>query len=205
MGFSQVAYFPLFLELKGCLALVVGGGRVALGKARQLRSFGARVTVAAPRLSAGLARLAREGQVRWLKHPFRPADLGRARLVVAATDEQAVNESVSRLARRKGIPVNVVDQPALCSFVFPSVVRRGKLVLAVSTGGASPALAKWIRRDLERRYGPELGRALEGMARMREHIKRKVPAMGQRKRAFEKALREYLRVLKRETGLSLRA
>ncbi|MBI3324387.1 MAG: bifunctional precorrin-2 dehydrogenase/sirohydrochlorin ferrochelatase [Candidatus Omnitrophica bacterium] len=189
-----MAYFPLFVELKGYPALVVGGGRVALGKVRQLRSFGARVTVAAPELVAGLARLARERKIRWRRGSSRPSDLTGARLVVAATDDQPVNEAVSRLARRRGIPVNAVDQPVLCSFIFPSVVRRGKLVIAVSTGGASPALAKWIRRDLERRYGPEFGRALAGMARARERVKRDVPP-ARRKALFEKALNAYFRVL----------
>ncbi len=195
-----MSYFPLFVELEEYPALVVGGGRVALGKARQLRAFGARVTVAAPALAPGLARLARERKVRWLRRRFRPGDLGRARLAVAATDEQAVNESVSRLARRKGIPVNVVDQPALCSFIFPSVVRRGRLVIAVSTGGASPALAKWIRRDLQRRYGAEFGRSLAVMARARKQVKKEVPA-ARRKALFEKALRAYLQILDREGGL----
>lgn len=192
-----MAYFPLFVELDGVRALVVGGGRVALGKVRQLRSFGARVTVAAPRLVAGLARLARERKIRWRRRPFRPGDLAGIRLAVAATDDQRVNELVSRLARRRRIPVNVVDQPALCTFVFPSVVRRGKLVLAISTGGASPALAKWIRRDLERRYGPEFRRLLAGMARARGQIKRKVTSAGRRKALFERALRAYLRVIRR--------
>ncbi|MBI3322139.1 MAG: bifunctional precorrin-2 dehydrogenase/sirohydrochlorin ferrochelatase [Candidatus Omnitrophica bacterium] len=190
-----MSYFPLFIELRDSSCLVVGGGRVALGKVRQLRSFGARITVAAPALTSGLARLARERKIRWVRRAFRPGDLAGRQLVVAATDEQAVNERVSRLARRKGIPVNVVDQPALCSFIFPSVVKRGKLVLAVSTGGASPALAKWIRRDLERRYGPEMGRSLEGMARVRGQVKRKAATPARRKALYEKALKAYLRVL----------
>ena len=172
-----MSYFPLFVELEGCPALVVGGGRVALGKARRLRSFGARV--------------------RCVKRRFRPADLRGARLVVAATNDPAVNKQVSRLARRRGIPVNVVDQPALCSFVFPSVVRRGRLVLAVSTGGASPALAKWIRKDLQRRYGPEFGRSLARMARVRKQVMGGGVSPRRRKKIFEEALGAYLRVIKR--------
>ena len=191
-----MAYFPLFVELKGAPVLVVGGGRVAWSKVKQLRAFGARVTVAAPEAAAALKRLARERKIRWRRRAFRPGDLAGVKLAVAATDQQAVNEAVSRLARRKGIPVNVVDQPALCSFIFPAVVRRGKLVLAISTGGASPALAQWIRRDLQGRYGPEFGRSLAVMARARKRVMGKGRSSAERKKLFERALAAYLRVIR---------
>ncbi len=191
-----MAHYPLFLELQNRSCLVIGGGAVAFRKATALLSCGAKVAVVAPELSAGLKRLARRGKVRWKKQPFRPADLAGMELAVAATDDQKVNLLAAREARRRGVWINVADQPALCSFILPSVVRRGKLALAISTGGASPALAKWIRKDLEKRYGPELGRLLTRAAAARDRVHRDVRGPAARKQLFEKALKAYLQVLK---------
>ena len=195
-----MAYYPVFLELKGRPCLVVGGGEVAYQKAKTLVACGARVRVVSPELGKGLQRLLRQKKIAWRRGLFKACDLDRANLVVAATDDQRVNERVSGLARRSGLLANVVDQPKLCSFVFPSVVRRGKLVLAISTGGASPALAKWIRKDLQSRYGAEFGRLLEGIARARGKVQRKVPDARRRKQLFERALRAYFRVMKEALG-----
>ena len=194
-----MAYYPIFLELERCPCLVVGGGEVAYRKAAALVSCGATVSVVSPRLGHGLRRLAKQGKVRWRRHTFALGDLNGVQLAVAATDDQPVNEQVSRLARRRGIFVNVVDQPKLCSFIVPSVVRRGKLVLAISTGGASPALAKWIRRDVEKRYGSEFGRLVKGMATVRGRVLKKVPGVARRKRFFEQALQAYFRVIDEKT------
>ena len=169
---------------------------MAFRKTAALLHCGARVTVVSPDLSAGLKRLARQKKIRWEAHPFRPADLAGAELAVAATDDEAANRTAAREARRRRIWINVVDKPELCSFILPSVVRRGKLVLAVSTGGASPALAKWIRRDLEARYGPEFRKLLSRAAAARKKVHRNLPGPAARKRMFEKALKAYLQVLK---------
>lgn len=169
---------------------------MAFRKAAALLSCGAKVTVVSPELSAGLDKLARRRKVRWLKHRFRPADLAGAELAIATTDDEAVNRSAAREARRRRVWINVVDKPALCSFILPSVVRRGKLVLAISTGGASPALAKWIRKDLEVRYGVEFGRLLNQAAAARKEVLGKVHSPLARKRLFEKALKAYLHALK---------
>ena len=193
-----MAYFPLFVELEGCPCLVIGGGEVAYRKVKALASCGARVTVVSPQLTAGLRRLVQRKKVRWRPRRFRAGDLDGAQLVVAATDDQPVNEIASRLAKRRRLLINVVDQPKLCSFIFPSVVRRGKLALAISTGGVSPALAKWIRKDLETRYGPEFGRLLEGMRKVRSEVLRRTAGVGRRKRLFEKALEAYFKALKIE-------
>lgn len=193
-----MAYFPFFVELKGTPVLVIGGGEVAGAKAKALASCGAKVSVVSPRLCDRLKRMHRQGKIRWLRRRFRAGDLSGAQWVVAATDDQPVNESASRLARRRGIWINVVDQPRICSFIFPSVVRRGRLVLAISTGGVSPALSKWIRIDLENRYGSEFGRLLEGMRKVRGRVIRRVSGVARRKRLFEKALAAYFRALKDE-------
>ena len=191
-----MSYYPLFLELEGRPCLVIGGGGVAFRKTAALLHCGARVTVVSPDLSAGLKRLARQKKIRWEAHPFRPADLAGKELAVAATNDEEVNRAAAREARRRRIWINMVDRPELCSFILPSVVRRGKLVLAISTGGASPALAKWIRRDLEARYGPEFGKLLSQAAAARRKVHRNLPGPAARKRLFEKALKAYLQVLK---------
>lgn len=192
-----MAYYPIFLALEGRPCLVVGGGAVATQKVRSLIRCGAKVTVVAPRLSAvGLKRWVKQGKIRWRAGRFGDSDMKGVELIIAATDEQPVNERACQLARQRGCWINVVDQPRLCSFIVPSVVRRGKLTLAISTGGVSPALAKWIRKDLEHRYGPQFRRLLNAMARERPKVLRRLPQARSRKRLFEKALRAYLQVLK---------
>ena len=191
-----MSYYPLFLELKEKPCLVIGGGPVAFRKAAALLRCGARVTVVSPALSAGLKRLVQKKKVRWKGRWFRPADLAGAELAVAATEDEAANRAAAREARRRRIWINVVDKPELCSFILPSVVRRGRLVLAVSTGGASPALAKWIRRDLEARYGPEFGKLLSQAAAARKKVHRNLSSPVARKQLFERALKAYLQVLK---------
>ncbi len=191
-----MATLPIFLELRDRPCLVIGAGEVAFRKASALVAGGAKVTVVSPRLSAGIERLVRLGKVAWRPHRFQPNDLKGVELAVAATSDQPVNERAAREARARSVWINVVDQPELCSFIFPSVLRRGRLSLAISTEGASPALAKWIRRDLERRYGPEFKTLLDEAARLRPRVKQAVPGAGRRKRLFEKALRAYLKVLK---------
>ena len=193
-------FYPLFLELQDRPCLVIGGGRVAFRKAAALLSCGARVTVVGPALSSGLKRLAAGRKVRWKARRFEARDLNGMGLVIAATDDQRVNEWAAREARRRHLWINVVDQPALCSFILPSVVRRGKLVLAISTGGASPALAKWIRRDLEKRYAG-FGRLLDRMAAVRRPVQKEIRGAAARKQLFEKALKAYLR----EIASALRA
>lgn len=189
-------YYPIFLELKGSPCLVIGGGEVAYQKAKALVKCGAEVRVVSPELGAGLKRLAQQGRIRWRRGRFTARDLAGVQLVVAATDDQPVNELAAAEARRRGLWVNVVDQPSLCSFIVSSVVRRGRLCLAISTGGASPALSKWIRKDLQARYGPEFRRLVGAMARIRGRVIQKVPGGARRKRLFERALKTTLDVLR---------
>jgi siroheme synthase-like protein len=196
-----MAILPIFLELRDRPCLVIGAGPVAFRKASALAACGAKVTVVGPVLSAGMRRLVRQGKVVWRPRRFRPEDLKGMELVVAATDESVINEQAAQEARARRVWINVVDQPRLCSFYFPSIVRRGKLVLAISTTGVSPALAKWIRRDLERRYGTSYRELLEVMARWRGEVQRNVKTPRQRKKLFEEALQAYLQVLKRGGAL----
>ncbi len=181
-------YLPIFLHIRDRSALLVGGGAVAVRKARLLRQAGARLTVVAPELAPELAHLATEGRLTHRPHPFRPDDLEDMDLVVAATDDLVTNRVVSEHARARRIPVNVVDQPTLCSFVFPSIVDRSPVLIAVSTGGASPVLARLLRARLESFIPAAFGR-LAALARdYRERVKERLPAGPARRLFWERVL-----------------
>jgi precorrin-2 dehydrogenase / sirohydrochlorin ferrochelatase len=143
--------YPVFLDLKDRRCVLVGGGRVSLRKARRLAGSGARVVVVAPEVLPELREVAAEVHQR----EYRSGDLTGAALAFAAADDRAVNAAVAEEARRLGVPVNVADEPEEGDFAVPAVLRRGELQVAVSTGGASPVLARRIREELEERFGPE--------------------------------------------------
>ena len=159
-------YFPLFFDLEGHRCLVVGGGPIGERKTRALRDCGARVTLVSPVVTNGLAVLAAAGRLEHRARTFRTSDVRGCRLVVAATggpDDRAVVAA----ARRRGVLVNAVDRPAWCDVIVPSVLQRGELQIAVSTGGRSPALARDIRRRLEPLFAPEFGEVVERAGRER--------------------------------------
>ena len=160
-------YYPLFLRLDGRPCLVVGGGEVAAQKVGSLLAARATVTVIAPRLGATLGTVRAGGSIVWHQRPFAAGDTAGFVLVYAATADAAVNRAVYAEAEAAGILVNVVDHPDLCRFIAPEVVRRGALTVAISTGGASPALARRIRRELEATFGTEYAVALRVLGRLR--------------------------------------
>lgn len=172
-----MGFYPAFLNLSGKHCLVVGGGRLALHKAEDLRTAGAHVTVVSLRLVPGFGRMK---DVRLIRRAFRPSDLIPGPwLVVAATDDEKLHARIARLCRARRIWANVVDRPALCDFIVPSVVRRGPVTFAVSTGGLSPAVAKFLGADLRRRYGPEVGRLAAVLKGVRAELLR-VPMTSRR-------------------------
>lgn len=141
--------YPLFLNIQTWPVVVVGAGAVASRKIRSLLAAGARVTVISPQATPSIRRMAAAGKLRWRKRRFIRGDLRHARLAVAATDDLDVNRRVCAEAIMRGLPVNCVAPPDAGNFFAPSVLRRGGITLAISTGGASPAFAKRLRRDLE--------------------------------------------------------
>jgi len=159
--------YPLFLDLAGQPVVVVGAGAVATRKIRTLLTTRANVTVISPKASAAVRRFARTGRLRWLRRGYCRGDLRPARLVIAATDDLAVNELVCTEAKRRKLLVNCVAPPSAGNFIVPSQVQRGGITLAISTGGASPALAKRLRRDLERFLGHEYPELLKRMSAAR--------------------------------------
>lgn len=149
------AYYPVFLDLRGRRAVVVGGGSVAERKIATLLEYGAEVVCVAPTLVPALEVLAREGSLTHEQRGYVRGDLKGAFIVVCATDSTEINRAVFQEAEAQGCLVNVVDVPELCNFIVPSIVKRGPLQIAISTGGAAPVVAKRIRRELEDSYGVE--------------------------------------------------
>jgi precorrin-2 dehydrogenase / sirohydrochlorin ferrochelatase len=170
--------FPAFLKLAGRRCLVVGAGPVAQEKVESLLRAGARVRVVAPDATDRVRAWARTKKIRWQSRAFRPADFSGAFLVVAATSSPALHAKIFRLARRRGVLCNVVDDPAHCDFYYGAVVRRGELQIAISTGGHSPALAQRLRKKLEREIGAEYEHWLKqlGVARRRLFAKKISPS-----------------------------
>jgi uroporphyrin-III C-methyltransferase / precorrin-2 dehydrogenase / sirohydrochlorin ferrochelatase len=173
-------YLPVFLSLKARRAVVVGGGHVAARKVDSLLKAGARVTVVAPRLLPQLAQRAAAGDLEHLPAEFAPAQLDGAALAVAATDEAEVNAAVSRAAQQRQIPVNVVDQPALSSFIFPAIIDRSPLVVAVSSAGSSPVLARRVRAQIEALLPARLGALARFMRERRQVVRRALAALARR-------------------------
>jgi len=174
---------PVFLKLRDTPCLVVGGGRVAERKIDLLLRAGARVTVVAPQLETTLQTYFAAGTLTWIPTCFDPAQLENARIVIAATDDRAVNQAVSQTAQAKQIPVNVVDQPDLCTFTVPSIVDRSPVIIAIGTSGASPVLARLLKARLETLIPAAYGR-LAGLAgQFRDSVKTAL-AKADARRAF---------------------
>ncbi len=180
------AYYPLFADLHGRRCVVVGGGMVAQRKVTTLLDYGAAITVVSPTATKRLLADARQGRVRYLARAFRQTDLRRAWLVYAATDDQRVNERVYRTATRLRVFANVVDQKPLCSFIAPAIVKRGDLVIAISTGGMSPAVAKRLRRELTAHVGVDYARMLKLLGSLRGVAKSRLPTFQARRRYFDR-------------------
>ena len=165
-----MSYYPIFLQLQGETALVVGGGSVARRKVETLLEYGASVKIVSRALCPKLERLVEKQEIRFLGKEFRETFLEGIFLVIAATDDKELNHKISRAARARGLLINAVDQPADCNFIVPSIVNRGNLQIAISTSGKSPAMAKQIRKDLEGCYGAEYESFLALMGRIREEL-----------------------------------
>ena len=178
-------YYPILLDLRERPCLVVGGGAVAERKAISLFDAAADLTVVSPALTPALENLAHKNKIVHRRKPFDEHDLMGMYLVIAATDDPAVNAAVARACRQKNILVNVASPPEESTFIVPSVVERGDLLLAVSTCGSSPALAKQVRLDLERTYGPEYGMFLEKMSLLRRRLQHEVADEAVRRKVFQ--------------------
>ncbi|HET7596579.1 MAG TPA: NAD(P)-dependent oxidoreductase, partial [Burkholderiales bacterium] len=178
-------WFPIFLDLRSASCLVVGGGAVAGRKAKQLLAAGARVTVTAPELHLDLSRLAERGAIVHIARTFEPGMMDDCELAIAATDSSEVNRQVSIEARRRRLPVNVVDEPALCKFIMPAIVDRSPVVIAVSTGGCAPVLARKLKTRIEALLPRDLGTLATVAGSLRQRVKTRVPDSNARRRLWE--------------------
>ena len=148
-------YYPVFLDIRGKKCVIVGGGEVALRKAERLLDCGAKVLVISPKLAPELAALKEKKIISHIASEYSGDLINGAALIIGATDDEKTNAKISNDARSKGIPVNIVDDPQKCDFILPSIVQRGDLAITVGTAGKSPALARYLREELEVRYGKE--------------------------------------------------
>lgn len=182
-------YYPAYLDLGDRCCMVAGGGRVAERKALSLLEAGADVTVISESLTAKLQELSAAGKVVHRLKKVEDSDLAGAYLVVAATGSEEVNSAIAAFCRTKHILVNVASPPEESTFIVPSVVERGDLIIAISTSGSSPALSKKIRQELEKRYGPEYLLFLQKMAKVRNRLRQEL-ADEQARRAIFQAIVE---------------
>ena len=185
-------YFPALLDLQGKLCVVVGGGRVAERKVRSLLKAGALVKVISPQISESLFQSELKGKMVHRPRSFRSDDLRGAFLAIAATDDRGTNERVYRQALGLKIPVNVVDDPAHSSFIVPSRVERGDLLVAISTSGQSPALAKLLRQRLQKEIGPEYSSLLKLLGAVRTKVRSCGFSQKRNQRIFRKLVRNDL-------------
>jgi precorrin-2 dehydrogenase/sirohydrochlorin ferrochelatase len=196
---EERSVFPLMVKLQGRKCVVVGGGKIAASKAAGLLAHGARVVVISPDAAPAIQRQARAGVLIWRQRRFSPKDVNRAFLVIAATDSVITNEAVFRACRARRVLCNAVDDPERCDFFYPAVVRRGSLLIAISTNGRSPALAARLRRELERQFGPEWSAWVEHLGKLRRDVLGRGQSAGNRRlhlaqmvssRAFGRFVRE---------------
>ncbi len=177
-------YFPIFIDLNSKPVLIVGGGAVALRKLQKLMPYGGRMTVVAPHI---LPELAAVPGVKLQKHCFSAADLRpRPALVIAATNDRETNRHISLLCQKRHIPVNVVDDPALCSFLFPALVRQGDFSAGICTGGASPVAAAYFKERLRELLPEGLDRILDWLASLRPAMKNAIPGQHNRSEVFRR-------------------
>ncbi len=178
------AYYPVYLSLAERLVVVKGGGSVAERRVAALLRCGARVRVVAPELTPELARRAEDGEIEHVVRPYRTGDLEGAALALAEPGEPVADASFFAEAERLGVFANVEDDVEHCSFIMPALVRRGDLVVAISTSGRAPALAVRLRERLERELGPEYGALLELAGRLRAPLARALPDFEERRRRW---------------------
>lgn len=179
-----MAYFPFMIDMEGKNCLVVGGGIVAIRKVEQVLSFGAKVKVVSPKGCLRLKKLNDEKQIQWTKKSFEDVDVEQCDFVIAATNDLEVNFHISDLCKKKGILVNVVDVKEACSFLFPAIVRKQDMVIAISSGGKSPAAVSYIKEKIGETIPEYYGKMIEELGIYRDAILKKVKDEKKRKYVF---------------------
>ena len=181
-------YYPINLDIKNRNVLVVGGGGVGSRKVKTLLSCGARVTVVSREVSAQLQALGASGEIRLEQRSYQSDDLDGMFLVIGATNDEKLNRQISRDAEQLNTLCNIADRPEVCNFILPSIVHRDDLVITISTSGKSPALAKKLRKDLEKQFGEEYGKLLRLMGTIRKKLLRQAHEPEAHKPIFEQLI-----------------
>jgi precorrin-2 dehydrogenase/sirohydrochlorin ferrochelatase len=171
---NKRVYYPAFLDITGKRCLVVGGGKVAERKVVMLLQFNARVTVVGPVMTRALLKLGDEGEIEYFQRTYTAKDLDNTALVFACTDNSVINNRVKKETARRNIPVNVADNPDLCDFIVPSIIRKGDLTIAVSTSGELPLLSKKLRQKIEEVVTDDYLEYLHIMGEFRKHLMKTV-------------------------------
>jgi precorrin-2 dehydrogenase/sirohydrochlorin ferrochelatase len=184
-GMLETPFYIACLKLTGRRCLVVGGGEIGLEKVEGLLACDGRVVLVAPDAVPALQALADEGSIEWIRRDYEPDDLERTFIAIAATDDTDTNIRVYEDAERRAMLVNIVDVPPLCNFILPAIVRTGPLAIAISTAGASPALAKRIKRQIADEFGGEYARLAVMLNDVRGWAKGTLPTYQDRKAFFE--------------------
>jgi precorrin-2 dehydrogenase/sirohydrochlorin ferrochelatase len=182
-------YYPVFLDINHRKCLVVGGGSVGTRKTLSLVQAGARVTVVSPTATEKLQSLAQQGVIDLKKRPYAATDLEGMFLVFGATNRDDLNRRINRDAEQMNMLCNIADRPEVCNFILPATVKRGDLVVAVSTSGKSPAFAKQIRKHLEKQFGDEYAAFLSLMGGIRKRLLKEKHAPEEHKPIFNRIIR----------------
>jgi len=183
-----VGYFPLFFDLSNKTVLIAGGGKVAERKLRTLMEFSASVLLVSPDATPEILRLASSGKIRYVKRKYHSEDMIKTSLAVAATGDRQVNIKIHQDAVSAGIPVNVVDDPELCTFIFPAIVKRDDFVAGITTSGSYPALSKYAREKMEIAFPKEYETVMAILKGYRLTVRKEIDDIRQRKMILEKLL-----------------
>jgi len=182
-------YFPVFLDGSKINAMVVGGGDVAARKIELLLKTTTNITIMAENVTDGVERLINENQLSWLKHNYQAGLLTKITLVIAATDDTAVNEQVYHEAVEFNILANVVDQPALCTYITPAIIDRSPMIIALSSSGSAPILIRMLREQIEKILPQGYGRLADFSLKFRDHVKARIKGIRNRRTFWENTLR----------------
>jgi len=184
-----MALYPINLNINGQLCVVIGAGAVAARKIAALLPCEARIRIISPELSAGVQQIVNENRLEWVPRAYMRGDLQGAALAFALTDRPEVQQQITTEAMERGIPINIADNPLACTFQTAATVRRGDLLISISTGGGSPALAATIRKELEVQYGPEYGDLVKLLSLIRQMTVGQASSQEKQKRLLEQILK----------------
>lgn len=188
-GNSNMQYFPVFLDAKHINAMVIGGGDVAARKIELLLKSTTTITIMAQTLSLSVERLIHTHQLEWLAHNYQPGHLDGKTLVIAATDDNEVNQQIQHEAKQAKLLINVVDQPELCNYITPAIIDRSPMIVALSSSGSAPILVRMLREQIERNLPDAYGKLAEFSLKFRDHVKARVKGLRNRRTFWEQVLR----------------